>query len=131
MTNSVNDESTDDGRKKPFDLSERTAQFGEAVIEFCRSVRQDAITRPLISQLIRSSTSVGANYCEADESGTKKEFRYRINICTRESRESKHWLRMLAQATPDHQEQARILWKEAQELNLIFASIFRRSNPNS
>ncbi|MFQ5733676.1 MAG: four helix bundle protein [Planctomycetaceae bacterium] len=130
MTNSVNDAFTDGRRDKPFDLTERTAQFGEAVIEFCRSVRQDAITRPLISQVVRSSTSVGANYCEADEAGTKKEFRYRINICTRESRESKHWLRMLARAAPQQREQSRVLWKEAHELNLIFASIFRRSDPD-
>ena len=129
MTNSVNDEFSDGG-DKPYDLGERTAQFGELVIEFCQSVHKDAITRPLISQLVRSATSVGANYCEADEAGTKKEFRYRINICTRESRESKHWLRMLARAAPQQREQGRTLWKEAHELNLIFAAIFRRSDPD-
>ena len=130
MTNSPSDGLLpDDGRKKCFDLAERTAVFGEMVIEFCRLVHEDALTRPLISQLVRSSTSIGANYCEADEAGSKKEFRYRISICTRESRETKHWLRMIAHAFPERRGHARALWKEAHELNLIFAAIYRRSDP--
>ena len=113
--------------EKPFDLAERTALFGERIIEFCRSVDQDAITRSLISQLVRSATSVGANHCEADEAGSRKEFRYRISVCKREVRESKHWLRMIAVAAPTSRDNARVLWMEAHELNLIFAAIFRNS----
>ncbi len=128
MTSSDEDNLSEAATGGRFDLIERTAQFGEAAIKYCRSIEYDAITRPLISQLIRSSTSIGANYCEADEAGTKKEFRYRINICTRESRESKHWLRMLASAVPPQKEQARLLWREAHELNLFFAAIFRNSD---
>ncbi|NLF08789.1 MAG: four helix bundle protein, partial [Pirellulaceae bacterium] len=70
-------------------------------------------------------TSVGANYCEADDAGSKKEFRYRISICKRESRETKHWLRMIAAAAPEQKDEARRLWREAQELNLIFSAIYR------
>lgn len=70
--------------------------------------------------------SVRANYCEADDSGSKKEFRFRISLCKRESKETKHWLRMMAAAVPELKEEARKLWTEAKELNLIFGSIFRK-----
>jgi four helix bundle protein len=113
--------------KGNFDLAERTAKFGEAVIRFCNDIRRNAITSPIISQLVRAGTSVGSNYCEADEAGTKKEFKYRISVCCRESRETKYQLRMIVAAVPDKAEPARILWKEADELNRIFAAIFRNT----
>ena len=112
-----------------FNLAERTARFGETVVGFARSIGIDAVTSPLIKQVVRSATSVGANYCEADEAGSKKEFRYRISVCNREVRETKHWLRMLAVSSPQRKDQARLLWKEANELNLIFSAIFRKSKP--
>jgi four helix bundle protein len=111
-----------------FDLEERTAKFGEAVIRLCTTIRRNAITSPVISQLVRAGTSIGSNYCEADEAGTKKEFKYRISVCCRESRETKYQLRMLVAAVPDKAEPARELWKEADELNRIFAAIFRNTN---
>ncbi len=111
--------------KKAFDLEERTAKFGENVIAFVRTVLITPVTEPLIQQLVKSATSVGANYCEADDAGSKKEFRYRISLCKRESRETKHWLRMMAKAVPEKKDEARQLWQEAKELNLIFASIYR------
>ena len=83
-----------------------------------------------MKQLVRASTSVGANYCEADEAGTRKEFRYRISVCKRESRECKHWLRMIAKAVPHLRKEARELWQEANELTLIFAAIFRKGEGN-
>ena len=114
--------------KGDFDLAERTAKFGEAVIRFCTPIRRNAITSPIISQLVRAGTSVGSNYCEADEAGTKKEFKYRISVCCRESRETKYQLRMIVAAVPDRAEPARVLWKEADELNRIFAAIFRNTD---
>lgn len=108
-----------------FDLEERTSRFGEAVIGFARKIPVDAVTEPLIAQLVRAGTSVGANYCEADDAGSKKEFRYRISICKRESRESKYWLRMIAAAVPAMVEEARTHWRGAKELNLIFGAIHR------
>jgi four helix bundle protein len=113
--------------KGEFDLAERTAKFGEAVIRFCAAIRRNAITAPIISQLVRAGTSIGSNYCEADEAGTKKEFKYRISVCCRESRETKYQLRMIVAAVPEKAEPARILWKEADELNKIFAAIFRNT----
>ncbi len=108
-----------------YDLGERTALFGEAVIAFAKRVPMNPITTPLVSQLVRAATSVGANYCEADEAETKKEFRYRIGVCKREARETKFHVRMLVAAEPDLRDSARDLWQEAKELTLIFAAILR------
>ena len=83
------------------------------------------MTEPIIVQLVKSGTSVGANYCEADDAGSRKEFLYRISICKRESRESKYWLRMTAAAAPELKDEARTHWQEAKELHLIFAAIYR------
>ena len=110
---------------RPYDLEERTARFGESVIQFCRKIHFDPITSPLISQIVRSSGSVGANYCEADNAVSKKEFRQKIGTCQKESRETKHWLRLLAAAVPNQKETARAIWQEARELHLIFSAILR------
>jgi four helix bundle protein len=118
-----------DGRPKQFDLEERTARFGESVITFAKRIVISAITEPLVRQLVKSATSIGANYCEADDAGSKKEFRFRISVCKRESRETKHWLRMLAAAAREQKVDGRILWQEARELHLIFAAIFRGKPP--
>jgi len=113
-----------------FDLEERTAKFGEAVIRFALTLPRNAVSAPLISQLDKSATSIGSNYCEADEAGSRKEFKYRISVCCRDSRETKYWFRMNAAAAPDKVEDARLLWKEADELNRIFAAIQRNTDNN-
>jgi four helix bundle protein len=107
-------------------LEERTARFGEAVIAFCKKVPHNVITVPLIGQLVKSGTSVGANYCEADDAVSKKEFRCKMGTCKKEARESKYWLRMIASSEPSVKEEARPLWVEAKELHLIFAKIYRK-----
>ena len=73
-----------------YDLEERTAKLGERVIIFCREIKQDVITRPLISQLVRSGTSIGANYMEANGAVSKKDFNNKIHICKKEAQETKH-----------------------------------------
>ncbi len=110
--------------KKKFDLEERTAKFGEKVIGLCKKIPRNPVTDPLITQLIKASTSVGANYCEADDAESKQDFKHKIGICKKESRESKHFLRMLVIAFDEIKEEARVLWQEAKELNLIFNAIF-------
>ena len=106
-----------------YDLEERTAKFGEEVIEFCKGIKQDAITKPLISQLIRSGTSIGANYMEANAASSKKDFQNKIFICKKEAQETKHWFRMIAKCFPERREGIRKLWRETQELTLIFQKI--------
>lgn len=108
---------------KNYDLEERTAKFGEDIIEFCKSIKQNAINKPIITQLIRSATSIGANYMEANAASSKRDFRNKIFICKKECQETKHWLRMLAKCAPDKKEEIRKLWKECQELTLIFQKI--------
>jgi len=110
-----------------FDLEERTARFGEAVIAFAKAAPSSAVTLPLISQLVRSATSIGANYCEADDAESRKDFRHKISTCRKESRETKHWLRMLVAADRGLGETVKPLWQEAKELNLIFSAIWRKS----
>lgn len=106
-----------------YDLEERTGKFGEDLIDFCKTLRQDVITRPIINQAIRSGTSMGANYMEANAASSKKDFRNKIFICKKEAQETKHWLRMLAKCFPERKEEIRRLWKECQELTLIFQKI--------
>jgi len=117
-----------DGRPKlPFDLEERTAKFGEAVIRFSKRIPRGPGNDRLIDQLVGCNTSVGANYCEADEAVSKKEFINKIGTCKKEAKEAKFFLRMTATAEPSLQDEARLLWREAKELHLIFAAIFRSS----
>ena len=114
-------------RDKPYDLEERTAQFGEAIIDFAKRIPVTPVTTRLIGQLVGAATSVGANYCEADDAVSKKDFRHKIGICKKEAREAKFFLRMVARAAPALQEAAKPLWQEAKELHLIFAKIYRSS----
>ncbi len=111
---------------KKFDLIERTSRFGEEIIKFCKLVPRGPITDPLITQLIKCGTSTGANYCEADDAESKADFKHKIGICKKESRESTHFLRMISIAVPELAEQSRYLYQEAKELNLIFNSIYRK-----
>ena len=118
---------TEDKDKKKYDLEERTAKFGEDIIRFCIDIPKNEITKPIINQLVKCGTSVGANYCEADDAESGDDFRHKIGICKKESREAKHFLRMSAIAVPDVADRARKLWIEAKELNLIFNSIYKKT----
>jgi len=121
MTNKYQDPNV-----KKFDLEERTAKFGEAIIVFASQLPKNLINNRLISQLVDSGTSIGANYMEADAAESKRDFRHKIGICKKESKETKHWLRMIAKANPPKLVQCRRLWQEAQEFTLIFSSILRK-----
>ena len=109
--------------KKIYDLKIRTEKFGKVVILTAQTLANTPTNRPLIQQLVRSATSVGANYMEADGAESKKDFRHKISICKKEAKESMHWLRMILFANPQNEEVIRRIWKEAHELALIFSSI--------
>ena len=85
--------------KNNYDLEERTAQF------------------------VRSATSIGANYMEANGASSPKDFANKIFICKKEAQETKHWLRMLVSCFPEKKEQINVSWNEAQEFTLIFNKI--------
>ncbi len=113
--------------KKEYDLEERTAKFAEEIIEFCKTIKINSINKKIIEQLIKATGSVGANYCEATEAESKKDFIHKVGIARKELKESKHWLRLLAKSDFEKKEQIKKFWKEAHELLLIFAKINRTS----
>ena len=106
-----------------YDLEERTAQFGEAVIILCKSIFKDVISISIVNQLIRSGTSIGANYMEANGAHSKRDFGYKIFLCRKEAQETKHWLRMTIRCVPEKQVEITKLIDECQELILIFQKI--------
>ena len=110
-----------------YDLEERCGKFGEKIIQFCGAIKRDPLVFPLITQLIRSATSVGANYMEANQASSKKDFINKIRISQKEANETKHWLRMISVAVAEKKDDCRTLWKEAHELTLIFAKISKSS----
>jgi len=112
-----------DSTEKSFNLEKRTTQFANDVILLCKSIKENTITRPLISQLIRSATSVGANYCEANNASSKKDFRNKIFICKKEAQETKYWLRLLKTAWPERKDEINDLFQECHEFVLIFQKI--------
>ena len=92
--------------ERRYDLEERTAKFGEAIIRFAKKIPVTPVTSRLIPQLVGAGTSVGANYCEADDAESRQDFRHKIGICKKESRETKHHLRMIVIAIPELTEEA-------------------------
>ncbi len=113
-----------------YDLEERTMRFSENMIELVKEIKIDEINKSIINQLVRSATSVGANYCEANGASSKKDFRNKIHICKKEIKETKYWLQLLAKANSEKKDVIKELWKESQELTLIFSKISGTLNKN-
>ncbi|MCK9378914.1 MAG: four helix bundle protein [Candidatus Moranbacteria bacterium] len=106
-----------------YNLEERTRIFSKEMIRFLVKIKKNRINENIISQLIRSATSVGANYCEANGASSKKDFSNKIFICRKEIQETKYWVELLAEASPEEKDNLKKLWKEAHELTLIFNKI--------
>lgn len=117
--------------KQKYDLEERTARFGEEILQFIKKIKETNKNKTLVSQLIRSATSIGANYMEACGAESKKDFIHKISICKKEAKETKHWLRMLIVIQPELIDISRKFWQEAQELTLIFSKIIITTKKNS
>lgn len=113
-----------------YDLEERTTCFAENMIDFAATIPRNVVTNPLISQVVRSSTSVGANYLEADDAVSRKDFIHKLGICKREARETTYWLKMIVRAHANSRIGARPLYTEANELYRIFAAIIRSTRNN-
>lgn len=112
---------------KQYDLEERTLICGRNIIIFCKSMPRNTINLPLISQLIRSGTSVGANYREANETSTKKDFLFRMRICRKEAKETMYWLHLVTEANPELNNKTSFLMDETSQLVKICASIILKS----
>lgn len=123
----TNAQSSPNFKNPKYDLEERTIRFSKNIVDFLKNIPENTLTRPIISQLIRSGTSIGANYHEADEASSKKDFINKLSIAKKETKETKYWLQIISHTYPVCINQARILWKEAQEFNLIFAKIIYNS----
>ncbi len=115
---------------KEYDLEDRTETFGEEIVNFAKSLKITTINKPLISQLIRSGTSIGANYMEANGAESGRDFKHKIALCRKEARETKHWLRMIKNANPESVEKCEKLYKEADELVRIFSTIIKTYEEN-
>jgi len=110
-----------------YDLEERTAKFSENIIDLCNSIKKNPVNEVLVKQLVRSATSIGANYCEANQASSKKDFVNKIFICKKESNETKYWLRLLIKENLNRKEELYRSSKEAHELTLIFSKIITSS----
>jgi four helix bundle protein len=113
---------------KKYDLEERTFEFAKRVRKFVRALSKTVANIEDGKQLIRSSGSVGANYIEANESFSKKDFVLRAKICRKEVKESRYWLNLVDSSNDNLLEKERKeLVQEATELMNIFGSIIRKS----
>ena len=112
---------------KSYDLEERTLEFGKRIIRMCKALPSNTINFKLIDQVVRSGTSLGANYREANETSTKKDFKFKLGICLRESKETIYWLQLVIEANPEFEKKMKLLLKENRELVKIFATILVKS----
>ena len=106
-----------------FDLESRTEDLGVEIIIFCRSLNKDLELRTLSNQLLRSGTSIGANYREANGAASGKDFRNKIYICKKETKESIYWLKIIEKSSPLYTKGATKLRVECEELEKIFGKI--------
>ncbi len=108
-----------------YDLEDRTLKFSKEVIKFLKTIKPTYLNKNIISQVSRSTTSVGANYREANGASSKKDFRNKIHICRKEIQETKYWIELLSELLEDDKQiqELRKIYKEAHELILIFNKI--------
>ena len=111
-------------KNREYDLAERTTRFAESIVTFARKLPRTPVTISIITQMVRAGTSVGANNREADDSVSIKDFRNKIGYCRKEANETKYWLQIMATAVPEMKDEARELWREADELHRIFSASF-------
>ena len=112
---------------KRYDLEDRTLEYGKRIIHLSKALPKNTINFKLIGQLVRSGTSMGANYREANETETKKDFKFRIRICRKEGKETIYLLKLIIEANPSFEKRINPLLQETYELVKIFATILENS----
>jgi len=129
MTNFQNSKRPSSSQTKPiYDLEERTYQFANNVRLFVKTLPKTVANIEDGKQVIKASGSVGANYIEANESLSKKDFKMRVKICRKEAKESAYWLRLINETNHlKNANDAKSLIQEANELKKIFSSILEKS----
>ncbi len=119
---------TETGKAHEYDLEERTFHFARPVALYCKKLPRILSNVEYNHQAVKASGSVGANYREANEALSKKDFRVRVNISRKESKESAYWLRLLVETNdPQYAEKSSAPGAEATELKKIFSSIVEES----
>lgn len=111
---------------KRYDLEGRTLKFTKQIIKFINTLPKNLANVEISRQLIRSAGSIGANYIEANESLSKKDFVMRIKICRKEAKETQYWLKLL-DCFEDSQKDHVALLQEAFELMKIFGAILEKA----
>jgi four helix bundle protein len=106
-----------------YNLEERTKEFSKSIVSLIKNTRLNIANSNICNQLIRSATSIGANYREANNGSSKKDFANKIYICRKECEETKYWIELLAEVESERKTLLRNLWQEAQELTKIFNTI--------
>jgi len=114
--------------KREYDLERRTLMFAKSVLRLCKKLPVDIINREIISQLVRSSGSVGANYREANDALSKKDFNHRIKITRKEAKETEYWLELLREGNPGYVGEINELLSESIELKKILSTIADRAS---
>lgn len=112
---------------RKYDLEERTLNFAKRVIDLIRKLPKNSVNFEMISQIVRSSASIGANYREANDALGKKDFYMRIKICRKEAKETKYWLELILHSNSDFDKEIEPLIIEATELIKIFSSMINKS----
>ena len=110
-----------------YDLEARTLEFSKRIIRMCKALPKNTINFKLIDQVVRSGFSMGANYREANETETKKDFQFRMRICRKEGKETTYWLNLIIEANPDFKARIEPLLQETSELVKIFAAIIEKT----
>jgi len=116
-----------DPSPRRYDLEERTLRFAKDVIGFTGTLPKSVANSEIARQVIRSSGSVGANYIEANEALSRKDFAMRVRICRKEARETGYWLRLLELSGDGAEGTRQSLIAEATELTKIFSSIAEKA----
>jgi four helix bundle protein len=113
-----------------YDLEERTLNFAKQVVEFVNRLQKNITNMEIGKQLVRSAGSVGANYIEANESLSKKDFIMRIKICRKEAKESSYWLKLVSINNEESEKKQGNLIQESVELTKIFGAILEKTDSN-
>lgn len=107
-----------------YNLEERTIEFSRELLVLCGSIKVNMINENVLKQVLRSGTSIGANYCEANGATSRTDFKSKIHICKKEAKETMYWLKLLVDMVDDTlKSKVQLLWNENKELALIFSKI--------
>ena len=109
-------------------MEDRTLEFSKRISCLCRSLPKDEVNIVYIKQLLRSGTSVGANYIEANEALSKKDFRHRMRIARKEAKETSYWLKLIIDANFTFTQRVEPLLRESKEIRNILSSIINKTS---